>query len=331
MPEIVLYRSFLLPLVISMMACPSIAPSAMADDTENQLTIIVPLGEGGALDKLARRAAKFLPNSGGFEVTVENWVIKGERDGYQEFLGLPTDGKSILAWFEPAAASYSPGVDFDDLSIINVQEVEPPILAARKTAGWTTLAELVAAARQNPGAIRVGAGKAGGNLLILARQFKELGIDISEVDYASGGKARKGLLRGEIELTIGSLKALRKMGDSVVPLAVMSPRRLRLWKEVPTIKEALGSEDADAIFGASYRFFAVHRDFETNNPDGFATVVEAFRQMTQDDPLFEEEVKKAGGGRQWFGPVDSTALIARAHSYYLEMRQVHEAELLLSK
>ena len=237
----------------------TVASGQTQADTPDDLTIIVPLGSGGALDKMARHMAEHLTRSGDYDVSVENRVIKGESDGYRDFLERPADGSTVLAWFEPAVSKYDGQFSYDDLSIINIQEIEPPILAARSDLGWRNLGDLISAAQEQPGKIRIGAGKAGGNLLLLGKQFSELGIDIAQVDYASGGKARKGLLNSEVELTVGSLKALKKLGDAVVPLAVMAPRRLRLWPEVPSITEAVEPFGATAIYGASYRFFAVQK------------------------------------------------------------------------
>jgi len=286
-------------------------------DSDETLTIIVPLGSGGALDKMSRHMAEHLPSAGNFQVKVENRVIKGDSNGYRDFLERPADGLTVLAWFEPAAAYYGEGFSYDDLSIINLQEIEPPILAARADLGWSSMEDFVNEARLNPGKIRIGAGKAGGNLLLMKRQFEALGIEITEVDYASGGKARTGLLNSEIELTVGSLKAIKKLGDEAVPLAVMSPRRLRLWREVPNIATAIKFTDAEPIFGASYRFFAVRREVREERPAAFRRLADAMRATTETNDAF---LQRYGGHSRWFGPEESAALLRRANAHFLDLR-----------
>ncbi|MEM7041462.1 MAG: tripartite tricarboxylate transporter substrate-binding protein [Pseudomonadota bacterium] len=303
---------------LGVMAAAFLAAVPQVSAAESDLTIIVPLGEGGALDRMARTAAGHLPAVGGYDVQVENRLIKGTSDGYRDFLQRPADGSTVLAWFEPAAAKYGDAFDLDDLAIINVQEIEPPIFAARSDLGWRTLEDFVAAARKKPGHYKIGAGKAGGNLLIMRRQFEALGISVREVDYASGGKARAGLLRGEIDLTVGALKAIRKLGDEASPLAIMAPRRLRAWPEIPTIVEAVRFADAEPIIGPSYRFFAVRREVKDNHPATFERLVDTFRQLTVEHAPYRDG---AGRSTQWFGPAESESLIARAHAHFLDLRQ----------
>ena len=281
---------------------------------ETSLTFIVPLGTGGALDRLARRVAKHLPDISDYNVRVENRPIMDGGDGYRDFLGSPADGSTVLVWFQPAAANYADGFDLKDLSIINVQEIEPPILAARSDLGWTTLADFVAEARRRPNELRFGAG---GNQLVALRQFEQLGIKVRFIEYGSGGKARAGLLRGEIDLTMGSLKAIQKLDDSITPMAIMAPRRLRLWPEIPTIVEAVKFAEAKPIFGAAYRFFAVLREVEETHPDRFKTLVSSFERLTLEHEAFRQA---SGGHTQWFGPVESASLVARAHAQFAELK-----------
>ena len=138
-------------------------------EANDRIDLIVPLGKGGALDRFARTAEQFLGNGTDLEISVQNFPPKGGEDGYREFLIRPADGSTILAWFEPAAAAYRPNVSLDDLAIINVQEIEPPILAARSDLGWSNLGEMIAALRRTPNQHRFGYGRsspsAAGNLL----------------------------------------------------------------------------------------------------------------------------------------------------------------------
>ncbi|NJO37009.1 MAG: hypothetical protein HC871_04495 [Rhizobiales bacterium] len=152
----------------------------------------------------------------------------------------------------------------------------------------------------------------------MKRQFEELGVEIRVIDYPSGGKARAGLLKGEIDLTVGALKAIQELGDEVTPLAIMAPRRLRLWPEIPTIVEAVRFAGAKPVFGSSYRFFAVRREVKEDHPDAFAKLVAAFERLTLEHAPFREA---ANGDAQWFGPADSSNLVARAHAHFLDLQQ----------
>lgn len=297
-----------------------LGPQPAAAAPGPRMTVIVPLGTGGALDRFARIAEQFLPNVADVDVTIENHSPKEGRDGYQEFMRRPADGATVLAWFEPAAAAYRPGISLDDLAIINVQEIEPPILVARREAGWRDLQDMIAAVRKAPNAYRLGVGaRAGGGPLLTSALLTNLDLKMVEVSYGSGGKARKGLSRGEVDLTAGSMSAVRKLGDEITLLAVFSPRRLRAWPEVPTLREALGKEAGHAISGAVYRFFAVHRRFAEAEPEAFEALVESFPRMIEEDQDFLRNAASRGAGAYWFGPTESTSLVLRSHQHFNQL------------
>lgn len=301
-------------IALALMTILLLGAQAKASD---RLDVIVPFGKGGALDRFARTAEQFLPNVMDVEVSVENFSDKKGQDGYREFLDRPDDGTTLLAWFEPAAAAYAPGVSLEDLAIINIQEIEPPILASRRAVGWNSLQDMVSSVRKSPNKYRFGFGGAtGGGPLLTTALLNNLDLKIVEASYASGGSARKAVTRGEVDITAGSLNALRKLGDKITPLAVFSPRRLRAWPEVPTIREALGPEADQAVNGAVYRFFAVRRSFAEAEPEAFARLVEGFRQMTEDDPSFQKNARERGVGALWLGPTESTSLIQRSHQHF---------------
>ncbi len=294
-------------------------PKTVLGDTEDRLNVIVPLGAGGALDRLARTVETFLPNVADVDVTVENYSPKNGEDGYREFMSRPADGSTVLAWFEPAAAAYQPEVSLDDLAIINVQEIEPPILVASRDTGWQDLQDMLAAVRKSPDNYRMGiGGRMGGGAILTSALLTNLDLRLTKVTYGSGGKARKGLARGEVDLTAGSINAVRKLGDKVTALAVFSPRRLRSWPEVPTLREALGAEADHGVSGAVYRFLAVHRSFADEKPEAFQALVERFRRMTEDEG-FRKNATERRVGAHWFGPTESTSLIQRSHQHFRKL------------
>ena len=295
----------------------SFGPKAVLGDTDDQLNVIVPLAAGGALDRVARTVEQFLPET---TVTVENHSPKKGEDGYQEFISRPADGSTVLAWFEPAAAAYQPGISLDDLAIINVQEIEPPILVASRQTGWRNLQDMISAVRNAPNDYKLGiGGRTGGGPILASALLTNLDLELTSVTYGSGGKARKGLKRGEVHLTAGSINAVRKLGDKVTALAVFSPRRLRSWPEVPTLREALGPEADKAVSGAVYRFFAVHRRFAEEKPEAFQALVEKFRRMVQDSEGFHENAASKRVGAHWFGPMESTSLVQRSHQHFKKL------------
>ena len=219
-----------------------------------------------------------------------------------------------------AAAAYQHGMSLDDLTIINVQEIEPPVLVASRETGWRDLKDMITAVHKAPNDYRIGiGGRMGGGFLLASAFLTNLDLQLTPVVFGSGGMAREGLIRGEIDVSAGSLSAMHKLGDRVTPLAVFSSRRLRSWPEVPTLREALGSDAGQAVSGAAYRFFAVHRRFAEDDPEAFRTLVENFRRMTEDNEGFRQNANSKPVGAHWFGPMESTTLVRRSHQRFSEM------------
>jgi tripartite-type tricarboxylate transporter receptor subunit TctC len=102
------------------------------------------------------------------------------------------------------------------------------------------LKELVALAKQKPGALRHGSGGMASSNHLAAEQFKKAaGIDVVHVPYKGAGPSIAAVLSGEIQMnisstasTIGFIKAGRLRA-----LASTGPRRGAL-AEVPTIAES---------------------------------------------------------------------------------------------
>ena len=289
-------------------------PSPISAGPVTRASIIVPLGAGGALDTMARRTAQTMSAMGHRQIDVENLPAKDQQPtGYQTFLRRPADGSNLLVWFEPAVAASGAADFFENVAIVNVQEIEPPVLVASRRTAWSSLDDMVQAMQEAPGRFRVGVGgrTAGGSLLLLAL-IDELELDVVVKDFRSGGKARKALLRDEVDVIAGSAGSMRKIEDNVVPLAVFSPRRVRVWPDVPTIREGLGA-DVDAVpYGAVYRFVGVHRSFADTDPEAFAALVRDFEAATR-------ELQNQGLQHHWFGPNESTSLLRRANQHFTDL------------
>lgn len=178
----------------------------------------------------------------------------------------------------------------------------------------------MSALRARPDIYRFGTGSlTSGGAVLTNALLGRLGLRIVQTSYQSGGKARKALARGDVDLTAGSLNALRKLGDRATPLAVFSPRRLRSWPEVPTIYEALEARDDQAIYDVVYRFSAVPKAFAEAEPEASTKLAEAFRRMTEEDQAFKDDVEARGVGALWLGPLESNVLIRRSHQHFRQL------------
>ncbi len=211
--------------------------------------IIEPFGMGGGPDLLARALAPELSKLWGQPVTVENHpgagataapalVARSPADGYTLLLNTSSQAYSAVL---SKALSYDPLSDFIPTASLTSQ---PYVLVAGKSAGVTSIAQLVVAAKAKPGELRFASTGLGTATHLGAIKFNlEAGIKAVDVlPRASDSIAE--VLAGTIEGRTAYMFApisitLSPIHDGkLVPLGVSTARRSTLLPEVPTIAEA---------------------------------------------------------------------------------------------
>src|SRR5258708_30683011 len=123
--------------------------------------IIEPFGLGGGPDLLARALAPKLSELWGQPVTVENDPGAGATAGPAHVAKSPADGYTLLMNTSAQAYSaaflknlpYDPLKDFIPVAPLTSQ---PYVLIAGKSAGFTTVGQLIAAAKAKPGKLKFG-------------------------------------------------------------------------------------------------------------------------------------------------------------------------------
>ncbi|WP_431270136.1 Bug family tripartite tricarboxylate transporter substrate binding protein [Dankookia sp. P2] len=117
----------------------------------------------------------------------------------------------------------------------------PKVIAVGAGKPWTSLAELIAAARAAPGTLSAGSAGNGSSLHIALELFKrQAGVEIVHVPYRGAAPALTDLAAGRIDLIIDNLpNILPQLRDGAArPLAVATPDRLPQLPAVPTTAEA---------------------------------------------------------------------------------------------
>lgn len=225
-------------------------PSALAGDYPTKpVRIIEPFGAGGGPDLLARALAPALSKLWGQPVTVENHpgagataapalVAKSPADGYTLLINTSSQAYSaVLAKNLP----YDPLNDFIPTASLTSQ---PYLLVAGKSAGVTTVGELIAAAKAKPGELRFASTGLGTATHLGAVKFNfEAGIKAVEVlprssdsiaDVLAGTiEGRTAYMFAPISITLSPIH-----DGKLLPLGVSTTRRSTLLPEVPTIAEA---------------------------------------------------------------------------------------------
>jgi tripartite-type tricarboxylate transporter receptor subunit TctC len=212
--------------------------------------LVVPFGPGGSADAIARPLADKLGTVLGQAVVVDNrpggltvigadMVAKAPPDGYTLYL-MP--GTHVLTPFMVQKVPYNPIADYSAVAMLGEQ---PYMIVSNVQQPFTTVAELVAYAKANPGKVSIGVSDS--VTLVVAHAFGQAaGIDLNRIAYKGGGPQNNDLLGNQIALAVVTPNVMPFVKDGRLrALAVSTPTRLPFLPDIPTIAETIPGSNFD--------------------------------------------------------------------------------------
>jgi tripartite-type tricarboxylate transporter receptor subunit TctC len=226
-------------------AVPALSRVAMAQAyPARPIRFIVPLAPGGGLDFVARLVGEHISRTIGQQVYLENKVGAGGMIGIETAAKSPPDGYSVLVSNDNVASAphvLRVNTDFvkDLVPVIELSR-QTQVLAVHSSFNVKSVAELIAAAKGQPGMSFATSG-VGSNQHILGEWFaKEAGIKLEHVPYRGAGQAVNDFIAGHILIGVLGPTALiphYKTG-TLRFLAQSSKARMSSLPDVPTFEEA---------------------------------------------------------------------------------------------
>src|SRR5262245_16827909 len=220
--------------------------------------LIVPVGAGGANDTSTRLIAQKLSESLKQSFYVENIVGAGGNIGMAQAMKTAPDGYTVLS----VAASFvinptlNPKTPFDpvkDFSPVTLMCATPTVIVAHDSIGASTINELIALLKANPGKFSYSSAGTGTPAHLAGELFKAAyGVDIIHVPFTGGGPAMNSTMGGHTPISFPALSTAAPsiLGGKVRGLAVMSPKRSATLPAVPTmIESGLDDQQADVFVG----------------------------------------------------------------------------------
>jgi tripartite-type tricarboxylate transporter receptor subunit TctC len=210
------------------------------------IRMVVPLSPGGFADVPARIVAPRLAAALGEQVFVENrpgaggtigadFVAKARPDGYTLlFTGTP---HVISAWLYKSLP-YDPLKDFTPVSLV---ASGPYVLVVNPQLPVSSVAELVAAAKAQPGKIDFASSGNGSAQHLVAALFTSMaGINLNHVPYKGSGPAMQDLVSGQVKVSFAGVPNVltHVRNGRLRALAVTTPKRSPDLPDVPTVAEA---------------------------------------------------------------------------------------------
>ena len=219
--------------------------------------LIVPFGAGGPGDAIGRMIGKQLTESFGQPVVIDN------RSGATTIIGTeiaaksPPDGHTLLLISTTHAVNpslfkklpYDPIKDFAPITLITAT---PFMLGVHPSVPTSSLAELIALARNKPGTLNYGSSGAGSSIHLTTELLKAAAnIQLTHVPYKGSGPAFIDLIGGQIQLlfssTVSTLPHVKS--GKVRGLAITSLKRAVALPDIPTIAETYAGFESSSWFG----------------------------------------------------------------------------------
>ena len=179
----------------------------------------------------------------------------------------------------------------DDFEPIVCLNLDPGVIAVREDSQFKTMQELLDYSKDNPGQINLGAEGPTGNWALQEAVARDmLGFETNFISYSGSGPASTALLNGDVDVALVSASAVTThLEEGIIRvLTVFLPETYELLPDVPTIKEATGTEVPPA--GASARGIAVPKGVDK---DIVKVIGDAFLKAFN-DPGFKALAKKLG-------------------------------------
>jgi tripartite-type tricarboxylate transporter receptor subunit TctC len=216
--------------------------------------ILVPYAPGGITDIASRIVGAKLTEAWGQPVVVENKPggngfiamtagAKAAPDGYT--LTMVTVGDVAI---NPALFKEMPYDVQRDFAPVALVSDAPMVLAVHGNAPYQSVADVIAAAKAQPGRISVATpGNGSVNQLVLEWMALNTGTQFQHIPYKGGAPAAAALAAGDIPLAIvaSSSAAPHVKSGRVRILAVTMAKRSVFSPDWPTMQEA-GVKDVDA-------------------------------------------------------------------------------------
>jgi len=211
------------------------------------IKLIVPFPPGGAADAVARIYAERLADALKQPVHVENKpgagtaiaadaAARAAADGYT--LSLAPAGQLTILPHLNKAITYDPFKDFEPVSLL---ASVPYVIAANSNTPVSSVVELVATAKKDPGKLSYSSCGNGTLCHLSGELFKSItAIDLLHVPYKGSAPAVTALRGGEVNFAFDTLTVLApqiKAGE-IKGILITAHKRSPLLPDIPTAAEA---------------------------------------------------------------------------------------------
>jgi len=220
------------------------------------IKVVVPYAPGGMTDVSSRAVMERLGKELGQAVVIENkagaastlasnWMVTQPADGYTLY-AAPVS--LVINPILQGTVQYDARKDFEPISLM----IDSPfVLQVHPGLGVRSMKELLARVREHPDRYAIGTSGAGSVNHLAAEYFlRAFHLKVAVVHYRGGAPAAQDLMGGTIQMMFSAANEAAPLMRSgrTVGIAVTTTQRLALLPDLPTMEEASGLRDFEAVF-----------------------------------------------------------------------------------
>lgn len=218
--------------------------AAAQDYPQKLITMVVPFGAGGGTDIVARTVSEELGKALGQSIVIDSRPGANGAIGSGLVARAAPDGYTLL-FTAQSTFSLNPSLmkelPYDQLKdFVPVASIlrSPWMLAVTKDSGFNSVADVVKAAKADPGKLTFGFWQS--SVLVTTEIFqKAAGIQLRKVPYKGTVEALSDFVANRLNLIFIDISSARPFIDAgtVKFLAATTPKRISLFPDVPTMVE----------------------------------------------------------------------------------------------
>ncbi len=250
---------------------------------------IIQWGAGGGTDSLMRPLASLAEDYLGVSIVVENktggtgsiatqYVYDQDADGYTLLMGA--ENPQLYAALDILSLTYA---DFEPVFIIGDETVG---IVVSNTSPYSSLSELIEAALENPGTIKLATTGEGGLPWEVAAFLEAVtGATFKQIPYDSDATAKAAVMNGECDVTVCKVQSGiedYKSGDLIF-LSMLATETVDQLESVPLIIDEYPEFEAYLPWGPFYGVFVK----EGTDQAIIDTLAEAFAAAFTDESYQE--------------------------------------------
>jgi tripartite-type tricarboxylate transporter receptor subunit TctC len=207
--------------------------------------MVVNFPAGGSLDVIARAVSQKLSDRLGQPFVIDNRTGAGGNIGTQVVATAPPDGYTLLS-SPPGPLTINQYLykempfEPEKLAAVVLMSGMPNVVTARKELPASSVRELIAYAKANPGRVTYASQGNGSTSHLSAQMFATMaGVDMVHVPFRGEGPALIELMGGRVDLFFGNSASVLKYYESkqVKLLGIAAPKRSSMLPDIPANTE----------------------------------------------------------------------------------------------